>query len=101
MLPVSDRYLDWVVRDLVGAVDDACAPHKLAVVAFHPADEATEHVLYTNAAAEALVPVLRALLARLESGALRMPVDGGVLWVDPESGRPVPFPRPRGVSDAT
>ena len=42
-----------------------------------------EHLaLYSNAAAVDLAPLLRAVLARVESGALRMPVTDAVRWVE-------------------
>lgn len=54
---------------------------RAAVITFHP-DDPIRHVLHSNAAAVDLIPMLRSLLLRLESGALRMPVNGGVGWVD-------------------
>jgi len=55
---------------------------RVAIVEFNPADPADLSMLYSDAAACQLVPVLRAMLARLESGALRMPVDGRFRWED-------------------
>ncbi len=58
---------------------------KTAVIRFDLADAPEAHTLDCDAAAADLVPVLRALLARIEGGALRMPVTDGLRWVeDPE-----------------
>ncbi len=57
--------------------------HRAVVICFDPRDPSGHHTLDSNAAAGDLIPVLRAALARLESGALRMPVAwGAVRWVD-------------------
>ena len=57
---------------------------KAVVVVFRPADTPPRHTLFSNAAAADLIPVLRAVLERLESGTLRMPVTDAVRWVDVE-----------------
>ena len=54
---------------------------RVAIVEFDVADP-EKHMLYSDAASCQLVPALRAMLARLESGALRMPVDGRFRWED-------------------
>ncbi len=60
---------------------------KAILVVFHPDDAADAAALYSNAAAADLVPVLRALLERIESGALRMPATADtVRWVEIEDG---------------
>jgi hypothetical protein len=56
---------------------------RAVVICFDPLGLPATHSLDSNAAAVDLIPVLRAVLERLESGALRMPVSGGaVRWVD-------------------
>jgi hypothetical protein len=57
---------------------------KAIVVVFRPADPSDRSMLFSSASAADLVPVLRAVLDRLESGTLRMPVEAGVRWVDVE-----------------
>jgi len=69
----------WTGRELRRRED--AAGIRVAIVEFDVADP-EKHMLYSDAAACQLVPVLRAMLARLESGALRMPVDGRFRWED-------------------
>ena len=45
-------------------------------------DPASQAALYGDVAACDLLPVLKALVARLEAGTLRMPVGHGHRWVD-------------------
>jgi hypothetical protein len=59
-------------------------PHQRAVVINFDPGEPQHHTLYSDAAAVDLIPMLRSLLTRLESGAVRMPVTDGVRWVDAE-----------------
>jgi hypothetical protein len=59
---------------------------RLALVEFHPADPPAMAALYGDVAACDLIPVLRALLTRLEAGTLRMPVGHGHRWVDVPEG---------------
>jgi hypothetical protein len=59
---------------------------RAVVIEFDPAAGPERHTLYSNAAAVDLVPVLRAVLVRLESGTLRMPVTDAVRWVDVDGG---------------
>lgn len=66
----------------VDAIDLQLPPYKAVVVVFDPADPPEVHEVFSAAAAADIVPLLRAVVARLESGALRMPVDGGVRWID-------------------
>jgi hypothetical protein len=59
-------------------------PLKAVVIVFDPSARPEEHTVYGDAGASQLVPVLRSVLARLESGALRMPVGDGAAWVSCE-----------------
>lgn len=52
-----------------------------AFIVFDPGDR-TCIDLFCDASAADLVPTLKALIARIEEGSLRMPVTGGVCWVD-------------------
>lgn len=77
--------VDAIATDAVENIDVAYAPRKAAVLVFDPLDRPGSGALYSNAAAVDLIPEVRALLARLESGALRMPVTAdGVRWVEGE-----------------
>jgi hypothetical protein len=72
--------LDAIATDAVEEIDVTCRPFKAVVITWDPAWDGS--VLYSNAAAVDLIPRLRAVLERLESGSLRLPVDDGVRWVD-------------------
>lgn len=74
--------LDAIASDGVEAIDVTCRPAKAVVITWDPAWDGS--VLYSNAAAVDLIPRLEAILERLKSGALRLPVDDGVRWVDVE-----------------
>jgi hypothetical protein len=77
--------IDAIATDAVENIDVTCTPRKAAVLVFDPLDPPDMAALYSNAAAVNLIPFVRALLARLESGALRMPVTAdGVRWVEGE-----------------
>jgi hypothetical protein len=65
--------------ELLAFVEPHC---RAAVIVFDPAGWDGQGTLYSTAAATDLVPRLEALLARLRAGTLRMPVSGGVRWVD-------------------
>jgi hypothetical protein len=54
--------------------------HRAVVLVFDPLDG--QHQVYSNASEYDLAPILRAVVARLRDGTLRMPVAGGVRWVD-------------------
>lgn len=66
----------------IDAIDVVVPPRQAVVVVFDPTDPSLLPVTFSTASASDLVPVLRVVLALLEAGALRMPVDGGVRWVD-------------------
>jgi hypothetical protein len=55
---------------------------RAVVIEFDPLETSGRSTLYSNGTAADLVPALRAVLARLESGSLRMPVTDAVRWVD-------------------
>jgi trans-aconitate methyltransferase len=82
--PVPARFqaaaVDAIASDGVEAIDVTCRPFKAVVITWDPAQDAS--VLYSNAAAADLIPRLEAMLERLKSGSLRLPVDDGVRWVD-------------------
>lgn len=80
MVTTSD--IDMLATDIVEEIDVTCRPAKVLVITWHPADDASD--LYSNAAAAELIPRLRVVLERLERGALRLPVDDGVRYVDVE-----------------
>jgi hypothetical protein len=61
-------------------------PKRACVIMFNPNDLPERHSLVSDASASDLVPLLKAVVARLESGALRMPLNGEVRWVDVEEG---------------
>ena len=71
----SDYDVDDVANEAIEAIDaiDALGVIKAVVVVFDPADAPEEHVVYSNAGASDLLPVLKAMLARIEAGDLRMP----------------------------
>jgi hypothetical protein len=74
---------DAIATDAVEEIDICCRPYRAVVIVFDPHPPPEEAALYCNASAESLIPVLRAVLERLESGALRMPVSADeVRWVD-------------------
>jgi hypothetical protein len=77
-----DHVAQMLAEIVVGHLAAMWPPDKAVMVMFHPADPPERHVLFSNAAAVDLVPVLRAVLARLESGELRMPTGDGVRFVD-------------------
>ena len=60
------------------------SPVRCVLIEFHPEDFPEQLSLFSDASAAHLVPVLRAALAKLEAGALRLPVDGGLRWVEDE-----------------
>lgn len=74
-----------VADEAIEAID-ALGVLKGAVIVFHPADLPEDHTLYSNAAAAQLIPVLKALVARLEAGDLRLDAGGGSRWVKTEDG---------------
>jgi hypothetical protein len=57
---------------------------RCAVVHFNRLEPPEFAALYGDLAAADLLPVLRALVARIEAGTLRMPVDGGARWTEAE-----------------
>jgi len=77
---MPDYDVDDVANEAIEAID-ALGLIKAVVVVFHPTDPPGEHVLYSNAAAAQLLPVLKAMVARLEAGDLRLPVDSRLRWV--------------------
>ncbi len=84
----ADRVAHMLAEIVVGHLAVMWPPDRAVMVMFHPADPPERHVLFSNAAAVDLVPVLRAVLARLESGDLRMPAADGVRFVDAGPRRP-------------
>jgi hypothetical protein len=76
-----------IATDAVEEIDVTCRPYRAVVIVFDPHPPPEEAALYCNASAESLIPVLRAVLSRLESGALRMPVSADeVRWVEGDGG---------------
>jgi hypothetical protein len=82
---MTDYDVDDAANEMIDAVD-ALGLLKAAVVVFDPADPPEEHVIYSNAAAVQLLPVLKAMVARIEAGDLRMPVGNAARWVAVEAG---------------
>jgi hypothetical protein len=78
----SFAYLTTAAAALIDMLALAEPTRRALVIEFDPGAGRPLHTLYSNAAAVDLVPVLRAVLARLESGTLRMPVTDAVRWVD-------------------
>ena len=76
-----DYDLTEIAEAAVAAIDALWPVNKAVVIAFNPSDAPEDHALYSNAAAASLLPVLKAMVARLEAGDLCMPVDGGLRWV--------------------
>jgi hypothetical protein len=75
--PILDRYLRAAAEDVREIWE-----RKAIVLVFRPGDPPEDATLYSDAAAVDLLPVLRAMVTRVESGALRMPVSAdGVRWV--------------------
>lgn len=74
-------YLTTAATSLVDTLAVVEPLHRAVVIMFEPGD-AERHVLYSNGAAADLVPVLRAVLERIEAGRLRMPVTDAVRWVE-------------------
>ena len=77
---MTDYDVDDVANEAIEAID-ALGLLKAVFVVFDPADAAEEHVIYSNAAAAQLLPVLKAMVARIEAGDLRMPVANDARWV--------------------
>jgi hypothetical protein len=75
-----------VAAAATGLIDTVAEPWRRAVVVVFEPALPERHALYANAAAADLIPVLKAVLERLESGTLRMPLEVGVRWVDVEVG---------------
>jgi hypothetical protein len=75
-------HLTTAAATLIDTLGQVEPNERVVVIAFDPAAGSTRLALYSNAAAIDLVPMLRIVLARLESGTLRMPVTNGVRWVD-------------------
>ena len=65
-----------------GALTAGSSAARSVVIEFHPDDPPEQLALFSDASAAHLVPVLRAALAKLEAGELRLPLDGGLRWVD-------------------
>ena len=70
------------LRVIDGAPGAGSPATRRVMIEFHPEYPPEELALFSDASAAHLVPVLRAALAKLEAGELRMPVDGGLRWVD-------------------
>ena len=62
--------------------DGGHARPKRLLIEFHPEDPPEQLALFSDAAATHLIPVLRAALAKLEAGELRMPLDGSLRWTE-------------------
>jgi hypothetical protein len=77
---LTDYDLDDVANEAIDAVD-ALGLIKAVVMVFDPSAPPEEHVIYSNAAAAQLLPVLKAMVARIEAGDLRMPVANAARWV--------------------
>jgi hypothetical protein len=77
--PLPDYDVDDIAKEAIEGIE-ALGVIKGVLVAFDPADPPEVHILYSNAAAADLVPLLHAVLAQLEAGVLRLPVEGGVRW---------------------
>jgi hypothetical protein len=77
---MTDYDIDDVANEAIEAID-ALGLIKAVVLVFDPADAAEEHAVYSNAAAAQLLPVLKAAVARIEAGELRMPVVNEARWV--------------------
>jgi hypothetical protein len=76
---------DAIATDAVEDIDVRCRPQQAAVLVFDPNQPPEQAMLYSTASAESLIPILRAVLSRLESGALRLPVSADeVRWVEGE-----------------
>ena len=82
---MTDYDVDDIANEAIEAID-ALGVLKAVVVVFDPADPPEEHVIYSNAAAVQLLPVLKAMVARIEAGDLRMPVGNAARWVAVEAG---------------
>jgi hypothetical protein len=77
---MTDYDIDDVANEAIEAID-ALGVLKAVVLVFDPADPPEEHAVYSNAAAALLLPVLKAMVARIEAGELRMPTDNDARWV--------------------
>jgi hypothetical protein len=75
-------YLTTAASALIDTLALVDPQRRAVVIEFDPAAGPERHTLCTNTSAADLVPLLRAVLARLESGTLRMPVTDAVRWVD-------------------
>jgi hypothetical protein len=80
--PANDDLATWCAA--VEAIEAVEAPRRAVFIVWDPLDPPEVHTLLSDASAADLQPLLRAVLARLERGETRMPVDGGVRWVDVE-----------------
>lgn len=77
---MTDYDVDDVANEAIEAID-ALGVIKVVVVVFDPADAPETHVIYSNAGAAQLLPVLKAMVARIETGDLRMAASNEVRWV--------------------
>lgn len=85
---MADRFvpasLTTAATLLMDALEMVEPSHRAVVIVFDPLDGV--HQVYSNASEYDLAPLLRAVTARLRDGTLRMPVAGGVRWVDVVTG---------------
>ena len=82
----GDRACEGGDRASEGGPRSPASPSaKRALIEFHPEEPPEKLALFSDASAAHLVPVLRAALAKLEAGDLRIPVAGGLRWVDDEA----------------
>jgi hypothetical protein len=77
---MTDHDLDDVANEAIASVD-VLGQVKAVFVVFAPADAPEEHTVYSNASASQMLPVLQAMVARIEAGELRMPADNATRWV--------------------
>jgi hypothetical protein len=75
--PTSLTAAATALVDIIALVEPS---HRAVVLVFDPLDG--QHQVYSNASEYDLAPILRLVVARLRDGTLRMPVAGGVRWVD-------------------
>jgi hypothetical protein len=76
-------YVSTAAAAAIETIGIAIPTSRIAVLIFHPANQPDRHMVFSNAEAEQLAPVLRAMLGRLESGALvRLPPTDGLRWLD-------------------
>ena len=78
---MPDSRSDHVLEAAIGEV----LPNRCVIIVFDPLAEAGDQAFYSNASAWQLTEVLSAALKQLASGSLRMPVAGGLRWVDPDA----------------